>query len=340
MEKTALIIGITGGFGGSVALALHNNGWRIRALSRNPEQASNNFSQFSPVEWVPGDAMAEADVLNAAKGTTLIVHGANPPGYKNWRGLAIPMLENAISAAIENRSRLVFPGNVYNFGPDAFPSINEKSPQHPLTKKGKIRVEMERMLKAAAGKGARILIVRAGDFFGPSAAGSWFSNALVKPGKMVGQVVYPGKPEVGHAWAYLPDLGRTVVELCAREKDLSAFEVFHFAGHYLENSQDMTNAIVRAAGKKEIPIKPFPWMLLTLLSPFVRLFRELLEMKYLWDEPVRLDNKKLEGFLGREPNTPLDQAVATTLMGLGCLTDESENTKGEMGGPGLLQTNN
>jgi hypothetical protein len=44
----------------------------------------------------------------------------------------------------------VFPGTVYNFGPDAFPLLSEHSPQRPLTRKGQIRVDMERRLEAAA----------------------------------------------------------------------------------------------------------------------------------------------------------------------------------------------
>ena len=324
MEKTALIIGITGGFGGAVASALHQNGWRIRALSRNPEQARNEFPQFGHVEWIQGDAISEKDVLSAANGTSLIVHGANPPGYKNWRGLAIPMLENTISGAIRCRARLVFPGNVYNFGPDAFPLIGENSPQNPIARKGKIRVDMENMLKNATEKGARVLIVRAGDFFGPHAPGSWFSNALIKPGKEVKHVVYPGSPNIGHAWAYLPDLGRTVAELCAKEVNLLDFEVLHFAGHYMESSREVSESLARVVGKEEIPLKRFPWILLSLLSPFVGMFREILEMRYLWREPVKLDNTRLVGFLGKEPHTPLDNAMESTLRGMGCLAGNKD----------------
>jgi hypothetical protein len=43
------------------------------------------------------------------------------------------------------------------------------------------------------------------------------------------------------------------------------------------------------------------------------------EMRYLWRETVRLDGTRLAAFLGREPHTPLDEAVATTLAGLGCI---------------------
>jgi hypothetical protein len=61
------------------------------------------------------------------------------------------------------------------------------------------------------------------------------------------------------------------------------------------------------------------WELMRLLSPFVPLFRELGEMRYLWEMPVRMSNKRLVRILGTEPHTPLDTAIRDTLLGLGCL---------------------
>jgi nucleoside-diphosphate-sugar epimerase len=52
----------------------------------------------------------------------------------------------------------------------------------------------------------------------------------------------------------------------------------------------------------------------------VTTFRELLEMRYIWREPVYMNNTRLIAELGREPHTPLDQAVAATLRGLECLS--------------------
>jgi hypothetical protein len=45
----------------------------------------------------------------------------------------------------------------------------------------------------------------------------------------------------------------------------------------------------------------------------------MMEMRYLWKRPLRLDNSKLVKVLGSEPHTPLDQAVRESLEGLGCL---------------------
>jgi nucleoside-diphosphate-sugar epimerase len=319
-QHTALVIGATGGIGGEVARRLAERGWRVRTLHRRPAEAAARAGLPASVEWVAGDAMDGTAVLAAAKGAAIVVHAANPPGYRNWQGLALPMLDHAIAAAEAAGARLVFPGTVYNFGPDAFPVLREDSPQHPRTRKGRIRVEMERRIEAACGRGRmRGLIVRAGDFFGPRATGnSWFAQ-IAKPGRPLAAVVYPGRREVGHDWAYLPDLAETMVRLIEREAELPAFARFHFRGHWFGRGVEIAEATRRVAGRPEAPIRAFPWLAVRLGAPFVTLFREMLEMRYLWREPLELDNARLVGFLGREPHTPLDEALRATLTGLGAM---------------------
>ena len=43
------------------------------------------------------------------------------------------------------------------------------------------------------------------------------------------------------------------------------------------------------------------------------------EMRYLWNIPLHMNNRRLVSFLGEEPHTPLDLAVRDTLIGIGCL---------------------
>ncbi|MBA3811599.1 MAG: NmrA family NAD(P)-binding protein, partial [Caulobacteraceae bacterium] len=302
-QKTALVIGATGSFGGHAACALIKRGWRIRALARDPRAAAIKAGPRMPIEWVAGDAMIGADVAAAAEGAGLIVHAANPPGYRNWRGLAVPMLRSTIAAAKAVGARIVFPGNVYNFAPDAGPLIGEDAPQAPVTRKGRIRVEMEAMLREASTAGVRVLIVRAGDFFGPAAPNSGLGWLTRRRGGAVRAVYSPGPAQVGHAWAYLPNLAETVARLADREAELADFQVFHFAGHWLARADDMAGAIRRVTGRPDLPLRPFPYPLVIALSPFVETFRELLEMRYLWRRPIGLDGSKLAAFLGGAPAT-------------------------------------
>lgn len=318
IARTALVLGATGGVGGEVARRLVARGWRVRALNRNPD-ALPDSSRVEGLSWLHGDAMSANDVAAAAAGTSVIVHAVNPPGYRNWGRLVLPMLNNAIAAARANHARIVLPGTVYNFGPDAFPDLHEDSPQNPITVKGGLRVEMERRLRVAATEGASVLIVRAGDFFGPLPGGSWFSQGLVKPGKPVAAITYPGRSGVGHQWAYLPDVAETVVRLLEKADALEPFATFHMDGHWDADGAGMIEAIRAAAGNPRIPVRRTPWPLIRLLSPVVPLFRELAEMRYLWRAPIRMDNRRLKAMLGEEPHTPLDVAVRATLVGIGCL---------------------
>ena len=167
-----------------------------------------------------------------------------------------------------------------------------------------------------------MLVVRAGYFFGPQAGNSWFSQGLVKPGQAVRTVRNPGQPGVGHRWAYLPDAARTVVALLARRHSLEAFARFHMAGYWDADGTQMAQAIARVADRRtgtRPRIVAFPWWLLRLAAPWVATLRELQEMRYLWQQPVRLDNARLVALLGHEPHSALDDAVEATLQGLGCL---------------------
>lgn len=315
---TALVLGATGGIGGEVARLMMARGWSVHALHRDPAALSAQ-SRRSALIWHKGDAMSAADVAAAASGVSVIVHAVNPPGYRNWGKLVLPMLDNTIAAARANHARIVLPGTVYNFGPDAFPVVPEGAPQNPTTAKGRIRVEMERRLRAAASSGGAVLIVRAGDFFGPDAANNWFSQGLIKPGQPVTGITDPGRRGIGHQWAYLPDVAETMVRLLERSETLEPFAVFHMEGHWDADGIRMIEAIRRAVGNPDIKVRKMPWWLMRLLSPVVPLFRELAEMRYLWTTPVRMDNTRLKSVLGDEPHTPLDQAVRQTLIGLGCL---------------------
>ena len=311
-SRTALVIGANGGIGRETCLALKKHGWQVRALVRHLPAEQEGIS------WIEGDAMQLADVLAAASGVDVVVHAVNPPGYRNWGALVLPMLDNTIEAAKAARARIVLPGTIYNFGPDAFPLLREDSPQHPRTRKGEIRAEMERRLAEATHTGVRTLIVRCGDFIGPRAGNNWFGQGLVQPGKVVKTVRYPANYAHHHAWAYLPDVAETIARLLDREEELAEFDVYNFGGYWLDGYA-MTDAVRHATNNSHIALRRFPWWLTAVLAPFMETLRELRKMRYLWEETIQLDDAKLVAFLGEQPYTPIDKALHATLAGLGCM---------------------
>jgi nucleoside-diphosphate-sugar epimerase len=311
--KTALVLGATGGVGGAVTRAMLARGWRVIALVRDPKRAAAAWDAPVAPDWRAGDAMDQAGVVRAAEGTDVIVHAVNPPGYRKWDRLVLPMLDNTLAAARDAGARIVLPGTVYNYDPTHAPMIDETTPQQPRGRKGAIRVEMERRLAEAAPE-VRSLVVRAGDFFGPGAGQSWFAQALAKP--PLTRILNPGTPGVGHAWAYLPDLAETVLRLLELPPDrLRPCERLQFPGHYDADGAGMAAAIRQALGRPDLPERRFPWMTMRALSPFGGFPREVMEVRPFWTFPVRLDGRRLSTLIGDHPLTPLDRAVAASLQG-------------------------
>lgn len=310
--RTALVLGATGGIGGAVAAALAARGWRLRGLTRDPAAARGGGP--AQVEWIQGDAMRREDVVRAAEGVSVLVHAVNPPGYRDWDKLVLPMIENAIAAArAAGGARILLPGTIYNFDPAATPVVDEDSPRHPRSRKGAIRVEMERRLKEASAE-TPVLILRAGDFFGPGARSSWFAQAMVRPGRPLRRIVNPARG-AGHSWAYLPDLAEAFARLLEAPELLRPFEEVQFEGLHDSDGLRMIEAVRRAAGA-DLPVRAFPWALLALAAPFHGFAREATEIAPFWRHPMRLDNRRLLELLGEEPRTPLDEAMRATLRSL------------------------
>ncbi len=324
-SATALVLGATGGIGGEVARLMLARGWRVRALHRHPEKVA---STLPGLDWRRGDALDAGSVLAAADGVDVILHGVNPPGYRRWAELVLPMIDASVAAARATGARLVLPGTIYNFGPDAGTMLMEEAPQNPVTEKGRIRVALEDRIRLLADGGGRALILRAGDFFGPRAGNSWFAQGMVQAGRPIRAITLPGRPGIGHQWAYLPDLAETMMALLDREADLPSFARFHFAGHWDADGMGMAEAIRRVTGRPDLPVKRLNWPLVRLAGLVMPMMREIAGMRYLWQQPLRMPGDRLSAFLGDVPHTDLDRAVAETLAGLGCLPGQELSAGG------------
>ena len=311
-SQIALILGLTGGIGRAIAENLARRGWAIRALTRRPagERPALPFA----VDWRMGDALDADAIRAAAEGAGLIVHGVNPPGYRRWREDGLPMLAGSIAAAKASGATLLFPANVYVFSKASPERVGEATPRAPETRKGQVRLEMERMLERAAKEDViRVIALRAGDFFGPGITSSWFAQALAKGGRSARVIRTLTPAGTIHAWAYAPDLAEAFARLVDRRDTLPAFTLAHFRGHEDPTGRMMAEAVRRVLGRPETPIRPFRWILLWLGAPFVPFLREALEMTWLWQKSLALDNTRLLGLIGEEPHTPLDEAVQAAL---------------------------
>lgn len=310
--RVALVLGLTGGYGRSIATELLRRGWQIRALVRDRRRVAEVTSRLSgSVTLFEGDVLDREALHSAARGACVIVHGVNAP-YPQWNPLVIQYAQAVAEVAVTVRATILFPGNVYAFAPGE--ALDEETPEAPPTRKGALRVEAEAILRDATQRGARLIILRGGDFFGVGAASSWMTFLLGKTAKG-GAITWPAPPSKRHQWAFLPDFAHSHVELL-EAGGLPASSTFHFEGHIATGAH--TIATLRALlGDPARRVRRLPWFVLRCLGLFAPMMRELARMRYLWDQEVLMSGHKLRVHLGAVRHTPLVQALASELAALG-----------------------
>ena len=298
------ILGINGHVGHHVARAFVEAGWDVAGFGRA------NRHPVKGVRFVKGDAESVADMAAAIGDSEVVVNALNLP-YHQWdRGRMEAQVGRVIEAMGTSGRTLLFPGNIYNYSP-ANPVLTPELPQQPPTPRGEIRKRAEDLLRHAAERGdIRVIILRAGDFYGPESSGDWFDQVILREaGK--GKAAIPGKPGVGHSWAYLPDLGRAFEKLAWHRKQLGGFENFHFAGNYVTPEQ--LSAALAAAAPAGLKVSRFPWLLVTLMGLASPVMREVAKMGYLWQRPMQLKDARLDAILGPDFGTPYAEALAATV---------------------------
>lgn len=300
----ATILGLSGHVGHEIAKAFVAGGWDVTGFSRTNKQP------IPGVRFVQGDAESIDDIRSAIGDSEVVVNALNLP-YHQWdKGRMEALYARVVEAMGTDGKTMLFPGNVYNFAATDR-VLTPDLAQHPETPRGAIRVRSEALLKAATTNGGlQVLILRAGDFFGPESSTDWFDLVMLREASK-GKLAMLGGKGIGHAWAYLPDLARAFEVLARHRGELGAFETFHFEGHFV-TPEAMTAAIVKAASAP-LKVSRFPWLLLSLMGTVNPVMREVAKMGYLWQNPMRLEDRRLRALLGHRFETPLDEAVATTV---------------------------
>lgn len=282
MPGTALILGPSGRFATHTGRALSAAGWTLRPFDRARDRLDE-----------------------AARGVSLIVNGWNPP-YPRWAVDLPDLTRSVIEATRISGARLIQPANVYVYGAGAPPILSADTPHLAGNPLGRLRVEMEARLRDA---GIPVILLRAGDFLDPLRGGDWFSGLIARQVAR-GYISYPGDLDAPHAWAFLPDLGRAAAALAQRE-GLAQVEEVGFPGFTL-TARELAAALTEATGRP-VAARRMSWLPLRLARPFWSMAAGLLEMRYLWDMPHRIDGAALARLLPGFTPTPPVAALASVL---------------------------
>jgi len=282
--KTALVLGVSGGFGKHMAMALLQQNWQVQVLLRDAKKLPKEL--IDRVVVYEGNASNHQDVKLASKGCAALVYGINVP-YERWHQEAIPLLQVSLAVANQEAMSFLFPGNVYVYDPQQGPSFLENSPKKSITAKGNIRIQMEALLAEAAQNGLKVLLLRAGDFFGKELASSWM-NFILKANPKHYTLTVPGPMHMPHTWAYLPELAQQACGLLEQDNWPSNYHEVHFQGSRF--SFDELKHVIEKRTGKPVKVRKLPWWLFSFLGLFKAEIRELVAMKYLWFNEINLDS--------------------------------------------------
>ncbi len=286
MTGTVLILGGSGNIGWHSIAAFTHAGWRVRRYDRK----IGNLSE-------------------AAIGADVIVNGLNPPQYRNWDTEIPRITGQVIEAARASGASIIVPGNVYNFA-NRDGVFDEHTPHDAITRKGVIRIAMERQYRRAVQHGVRTIILRAGSFIDPHGDQDVMGLIHMR-GIKSHKLTQIGGADTRHAYCYLPDWARAAVALSSLRDQLQPFEDIPFPGHDF-TINELKRALEQSTGQS-FTIDKFPWAILWWLSPFWKLAYEMQEMRGLWETSHRLGGDKFRRLLPQFQATDLDEVMRCSL---------------------------
>jgi nucleoside-diphosphate-sugar epimerase len=294
------VLGAAGGLGRNVVDAARTAKHEVVALVRDPKRAELP----NDVTTVIGDATREEDLVRAMTGADATMFCVNPP-FTTWLRTFQPLLMCAIAAARQSHTRLVFPANVWIYGPGrANELFDESRTPSPASQRGKLRAQMEQQIRGA---GIRYAIVRLPEFYGPSVVSL---TARVFRGALADRrALWPGPLDLAIELVYMSDAARSLVEVAIAPDCDSA--VFHLPGARTTPRQ-FVEFVYRAAGRKP-RVFGLPTWLLSVAGVFDATARGAADIGHLWTDPILLDGAKYIARFGAVPQTPLADAITTTL---------------------------
>ena len=301
--KLHTILGATGTIATELIPILKSHQLKIRLVSRTPQKIEGT-------ESVAADMLNYDQVLKAVTGSEVvylivgITYNADI-----WKKEWPVIMRNVIDACIATGAKLIFFDNVYMYG-RVNGTMTENTPYFPSSKKGRVRIEIARMLLQEMAAGTiKAAIARAVDFYGPgvthkSAAGTLVFNNM-KKGKTA---QWPINADVPRSYNYTPDAAEALYILASHEKSFG--QVWHLPSvSPLTGRQFIKLAAKYMNSSDQVTVLP-KWLLKVIgfFNPFMK---EAYEMNYQDEFPFQFSSAKFEKAFNFTP-TPYEDAVKAT----------------------------
>ena len=303
--KKALVLGASGGMGYSIVKELSSRGISVTAFARTKGKLEKLFGEDPNVTILAGDIFQIEDLLKAAQDVEVIFQSANIP-YSEWKEKLPLLMGNIVSVAKQQSVKLAIVDNIYAYGRSKREKVREADVKNPHTKKGKIRLQIETIIKNS---GVPAVIAHFPDFYGPNAKNTILHYTLqniVKDKK----ARFVGDQRIAREFIFTPDGAKALVQLALREEAYG--QNWNIPGYGVITGEDLVKTI-REITHYSKGVSTITKGMIQFLGLFSANMREVVEMFYLNEEPVVLDGEKYERMIGPVPRTSYTEGLRKTI---------------------------
>jgi nucleoside-diphosphate-sugar epimerase len=304
-NDTHTVLGATGAYGYSLTKLLIRKKYNVKLAVRDVEKARVMFGDSVDIDNV--NIFDRDSVINSIKGSGYIYVAFNFP-YNKWNNYFLA-ISNLIEGAKLNHSNVIFPGNVYGYGKFQKIPVTESHPLLAETKKGKIRNQIEILLRESFERGdIGLLIPKFSNFYGPNVTndlfGAMFQNALKnKPVRWILNA------DVPHTFTFIEDAARATMYLVDHNKFDG--EVYHISSGEI-SARNFISKIFRELGYN-CRIRLLTKRQIIFMSLFSSQVREVQELEYEFEEPYIISDRKFREKFPQFSYTPYDEGIKVTL---------------------------
>lgn len=304
MGNTHVIVG-SGPTGQTTAKLLASYGEQVILINR-----SGSGEAIQGVKRMAIDANDQAALQQASANAAVIYNCVNPI-YTSWVTDWPPIANSILNAAKKSGAVLVTLSNLYGYAPPTRPMV-ETDPLATTTVKGQVRVKMWQDALEAHNRGdVAVTEARASDFIGTvlgetSHMGSRVTVPL-KAGKTVNIL---GNADVAHSWTAMNDVAATLVELGSNSNAWG--KAWHVPTADPLTQREILERMGSMVGVDNVKIRTAPAALVTVMSLFQPMMRELKEMLYQFEQPFIVDSSAVTETFGLKP-APMEDSLRLTL---------------------------
>jgi nucleoside-diphosphate-sugar epimerase len=308
MVGTCLVTGATGSLGAALVRQLADRD--LRVLVRDAMAFQRMFGDVD-ADVREGDLSVVEDIDDAIDDVDTVFHCACMP-YFHWGDL-VGHTRRLITAAEEEEKvvDIVFPGNVLVYGDVGPGTVREDQPHAPGTKKGVIRVNIERQLREANTRGeCRTTVARLPDLYGPGVTNRCMRRIF--PTVLDGNTVsWPGDLDADREFVHVDDAAAAMVRLA--ESDVGWGKAWHVPGPGTTTAREFIGKAFELAGH-EPDVREAIGVAINMTDRFTKDAREEKELFYLFLRPPILDGSAWRRSFGADPpSTPYKDGLKDTV---------------------------